>query len=294
LELTERALLSRPAEVMQLIRWARDGGWGIALDDVGAHPDSLALLPFIGPDVIKLDLALVQQLPSRSQATMMAAVLAHAERTGAAILAEGIETERHLEQALAFGARYGQGWMLGKPGPLDLGVAPQPIPFAFTPRDLALSPFDVIQRIPIVRAKIKIARKSLLLAMSHHIEHQALALDIPPVVLSAFQTAERFTPHTIKRYTVLAERCPFVGALAVGLPAEPAPRVRATSLDPGDRLAGEWTVVIAGAHYGGALIARDLGDDGPDADRRFEFVLTHDRDLVLAAGRSLMRRIAAS
>jgi hypothetical protein len=39
------------------------------------------------------------------------------------------------------------------------------------------------------------------------------------------------------------------------------------------------------------LIAVDLGDNGPDHDRRFEFTVTHDRDLVLEAARSLMTRI---
>ena len=42
----------------------------------------------------------------------------------------------------------------------------------------------------------------------------------------------------------------------------------------------------------GALIARDVGDDGPDADRRFDVVVTYDRELVLTAARALMARIA--
>nr|MDQ3342471.1 EAL domain-containing protein [Actinomycetota bacterium] len=45
-------------------RWTarlREAGWGIALDDVGAEPASLALLPFVQPDVVKLDLRLVQR-----------------------------------------------------------------------------------------------------------------------------------------------------------------------------------------------------------------------------------------
>jgi hypothetical protein len=49
-----------------------------------------------------------------------------------------------------------------------------------------------------------------------------------------------------------------------------------------------------GSHYSGALIARDLGDSGPDVDRRYEFVVTHDRDLVLGAARSLMSRITTA
>ena len=52
LELTERALFAHPAELMRTVRAARDLGWGIALDDVGADPASLAMLPFVAPDVI--------------------------------------------------------------------------------------------------------------------------------------------------------------------------------------------------------------------------------------------------
>ncbi len=38
--------------------------------------------------------------------------------------------------------------------------------------------------------------------------------------------------------------------------------------------------------------ARDLGDRGPEADRRFDYALTHDRELVLAAAQTLLERIA--
>ena len=50
---------------------------------------------------------------------MINAVRAEAERSGAVILAEGIETEAHLRRAEAIGARLGQGWLFGRPGPLD-------------------------------------------------------------------------------------------------------------------------------------------------------------------------------
>ncbi|MEZ5259397.1 MAG: EAL domain-containing protein [Ilumatobacteraceae bacterium] len=55
IELTERSLVRRPADLLRVVTWARTQGWGIALDDVGAEPASLALLPFLAPDVVKLD-----------------------------------------------------------------------------------------------------------------------------------------------------------------------------------------------------------------------------------------------
>ena len=83
IELTERSLASHPAELLRVVDWARENGWGIALDDVGAEPASLALLPFLAPDVIKLDITLVTQRPTSEQSAIMAAVMAHSERTGA-------------------------------------------------------------------------------------------------------------------------------------------------------------------------------------------------------------------
>jgi hypothetical protein len=40
-----------------------------------------------------------------------------------------------------------------------------------------------------------------------------------------------------------------------------------------------------------ALVARDVGDAGPDRDRRFAYTLTYDRELVLTAARSLLHWI---
>lgn len=288
LELTERALFTHPAELMRTVRAARDLGWGIALDDVGADPASLAMLPFVAPDVIKLDLSLIQDSPNSAQARVMAAVMAHAERTGASVLAEGVETAAHLERALALGAVFGQGWHFGRLGPIEvLPPAETQIPFAQGYDTPPWTPFDLIAH----HGSLRIGHKQLLFALSRFVEDQALRLGAPPVVLAAFQTADRFTPATRRRYQQIATLCPFVGALGADLPATPIPGVRGATLTAHDPLRGEWTVVVVGDHYAGALIARDLGDDGPDNDRRFEFLVTHDRPIVLAAGRSLMSRL---
>ncbi|MEP7115300.1 MAG: EAL domain-containing protein [Ilumatobacteraceae bacterium] len=288
IELTERSLARHPAELLRLVDWARTNGWGIALDDVGAEPASLALLPFLAPDVIKLDMTLVRQRPNAERAAIMAAVMAHSERTGAVILAEGIETQAHLDQALALGATLGQGWLLGRPGPLQRCAAPtRELEFA-RPSDAASStPFALVAG----KGRLRIGRKGLLLDLCRHIEGGGLSAWPPPIVLAAFQTADRFTPATAIRYAALAARCPLVAALGVGLDAHATPGVLGNSLSATDPLAEEWTVTVIGSHYAAALIARDLGDTGPDHDRRFQFAVTHDRDLVLGAARSLMARI---
>jgi len=118
-ELTERALAARPAEVLAAVGWLRERGCGIALDDVGIDERSLALMPFLAPDVIKLDMSLIQERrPSRTTARVLNAVAAEAERSGATLLAEGVETEAHLARAHAVGATLAQGWYFGRPGEL--------------------------------------------------------------------------------------------------------------------------------------------------------------------------------
>jgi EAL domain-containing protein (putative c-di-GMP-specific phosphodiesterase class I) len=109
LEITERALAVRPAELLRTVERVRDLGWGVALDDVGADSASLALMALLRPGVVKLDLSLIQDRPSPAVAEIMHAVNAYAERSGALVLAEGIETDRHLAAARALGATSGQG-----------------------------------------------------------------------------------------------------------------------------------------------------------------------------------------
>ena len=69
-------------------------------------------------------------------------------------------------------------------------------------------------------------------------------------------------------------------------------KIKAQRQDPDDKLRGEWDVIVVGPHVAGALIDRDLGDDGPDGERRFDVVVTYDRELLLTAARALMARIA--
>ena len=286
-EITERALVGRPSALLSTVAAVRDRGWGIALDDVGAVPESLAMLPLLRPDVVKLDLSLVQRYPDAGQAKVVAAVMAYAEHSGAIILAEGIEDEQDLERARAFGATVGQGWHLGYPGPLPATPLTAVRLVTTAPRlAVATTPFDVVDP-----HRAQVGRKRLLLGLSQHIEAQGLELAIPPVVLSAFQHGHRVDGGALRRYTRLATRCSLVVALGVGMPAEPAPSVRGINLSGDDPLAEEWTVVVVGVHYAAALIGRDLGDGGVDLDRRFEFTVTHDRSLVLTAARSLLRRV---
>ncbi len=262
IEFTERALTARPAALLATAAAAREAGWRLALDDVGADRDSLVLLPLLRPDVIKLDLNLVQRRPSPLIAATVHAVNAEAERTGAAIVAEGIENETHLNVALAMGATHGQGWYFARLGALDTDLAweaPNNPLGRRKHRTSTATPFALAER----RRSTRRAPKRLRAAMTQHLEWQAYAAGENTVVLAAFQLADFFTPAIHRRYADLGRHSAFVGALGVGMPSQPAPRVRGGNLDADHPLHGEWDITVIGPHFAGALIARDIGDDGP-------------------------------
>lgn len=292
-ELTERALIAQPAELLALVSRIRARGWGIALDDVGANPDSLALLPLLQPDVIKLDLRLVQQRATSEIARIVTAVNAEAERSGSAVLAEGIETTEHRDIALALGASLGQGWLLGRP----VGL-PYPLP-TFTGTSVPVnveraaastrSPFALVAASRSPRR----SRKALLIEMSKHLEAQALTAGESAVVLATFQDASFFTPATRRRYAHLVAHTTFVGVFGKQMPAVPMEGVRGTVLAPDDPLVGEWDIAVVGPHYAATLVARDLGSGGPGMEREFEFVLSHDRALAIEVALALISRVQA-
>jgi EAL domain-containing protein (putative c-di-GMP-specific phosphodiesterase class I) len=117
------------------------------------------LMPFIHPDVIKLDLRLIQARTTAEVARIINAVLAQAERTGAMILAEGIETPRHEQIARAMGATVGQGWLYGRPGPLPHTVPSPTHPLRLLPVEGAApnrTPFDASRRNAQRRSRLKI------------------------------------------------------------------------------------------------------------------------------------------
>ena len=88
IEVTERAVAGDPARLLATVAQAREAGWGVALDDVGAAPASLAVLPFVRPDAVKLDMRLLQGRTTAEAAHIVNTVRAHAERTDAVVVAE--------------------------------------------------------------------------------------------------------------------------------------------------------------------------------------------------------------
>jgi EAL domain-containing protein (putative c-di-GMP-specific phosphodiesterase class I) len=289
-EMTERAIAADPSALLSATASCRSAGWGVALDDVGADPMSLALMPFVHPDVVKLDMQLLRAPDDPHTARVVAAVSAYAESTGAVVLAEGIETARHLATAKTMGVTVGQGWHYGRPEKLpEVSRAGARLPLLSSGVAGPVgTPFQIVS----AHRPVGEATKAALLPISRHLEALAGEGHQPPVLIACFQDARHFTGDTARRFARIAGRSPLVAVLGAGLGDEPVPGVRGARLSDDDPLRGEWNVLLVGPHYAAALVARDLGDSGTERDRRFAFAITHDRDLVVQAARSLLRCLA--
>ena len=118
-ELTERQQLTDPKRVRARLELCRKAGIRFAADDIGAGNAGLRLLAEIRFDVLKVDLSLVQRSASEGQSSaVLGSVVELATRTGALVIAEGVEHGSQLVQLRALGIQAGQGYHLGRPGPL--------------------------------------------------------------------------------------------------------------------------------------------------------------------------------
>lgn len=95
----------------QLRQW----GFPLALDDFGKGHANINTLLQMHPDYIKLDKFLIQAKNRADRDSLMLLLVEHAHRTGAKIIAEGIETEEQFQAVQKAGCDYGQGYLLGRP-----------------------------------------------------------------------------------------------------------------------------------------------------------------------------------
>lgn len=290
IEITERSLSDDPAALLASVAQIRGRSSRIALDDVGVNPASLSLLSLLRPEIIKIDRHVVQGRPTRAMAQVVNAVLAESERTGAVILAEGIETERHLAAAIAMGATLGQGWLFGHPGPLpDHFDRPDAdLPHNAIPGTGAITPFEIARR----RHRVTRATKAQLIPLSNHLETMGRHAPEAMVLLATFQHAKFFDDATRRRYVELAAEGALTAVFGQDMPAQPAERIRGGTLAHDDPLIGEWTVIVLGSYFAGGLFARQLPTAVSESEREFDVVISYDRALITEAADSLLRRLA--
>ena len=120
IELTETALIKDKAQSLHVMRQIKALGVGVALDDFGAGYSSLDTLRSFPFDKIKLDKSFTDALTDDERTrAVIRAVLSMARTLSIPVLAEGIETERQLNALREESCDEAQGFLLGRPAPLD-------------------------------------------------------------------------------------------------------------------------------------------------------------------------------
>lgn len=287
LEFTERALGAYPPGLLNIAGMVHSFGNALALDDVGADPLSLAFLPLIEPEVVKLDMHLVRQPDAAGSVETAAVIGAYAERTGAVVVAEGVETAQDVTSALTLGARWGQGWFYGRPGPLR-ALAGRPVhPYArLRParQDLHLptgTPFATAA----TRQPSRSGQRHMFDRFVEHLLRVAGAMGGHAAVLAA--TADPvMAADWMGRLASAADAAAFVGLIGPRPASTPHPRLHFAPLPADNCNAHDSTVVVIGPQFGAALCAQ-----ASDLDDHVDFVLTHDADLVHIIGRMLLHRL---
>jgi diguanylate cyclase len=116
LEITESAMMSAPAEVVQLLDQIRQLGIYIAIDDFGTEHSSLSRLRDMPAEVLKIDRSFVDGLGSETGDTaIVSSILSLAFAMGKHTIAEGVEKREQAALLLSMGCEVAQGYFFSRP-----------------------------------------------------------------------------------------------------------------------------------------------------------------------------------
>lgn len=103
-------------KLIEIMSYYREKGFHVALDDFGAGYSSLDMLTEIKPDILKLDMDLVQKIPQNTMNTDLCdQILTIASDHNIKTLAEGIETREQLSWFQDHNLDLAQGYLFSRP-----------------------------------------------------------------------------------------------------------------------------------------------------------------------------------
>ncbi|MEH1903279.1 MAG: EAL domain-containing protein [Nostoc sp.] len=116
-----------------VLKYYRDSGFLVALDDLGSGYSSLNLLHQLRPDFIKLDMELIRDVhQDLYKASITEKLLEITQKLNIQTVAEGIECIEELNWLRERGANFAQGYLIAKPSPVPVTTTPQFNPVALT------------------------------------------------------------------------------------------------------------------------------------------------------------------
>jgi EAL domain-containing protein (putative c-di-GMP-specific phosphodiesterase class I) len=119
IEITEQVPVESYANLRTVLDHLR-GQVRIAVDDAGAGYAGLRHILEIRPHIVKLDIALVRGVDADpARRALISSMVAFATETNCALVAEGVETEAELVTLRGLGVTFGQGYLFGRPAPIE-------------------------------------------------------------------------------------------------------------------------------------------------------------------------------
>lgn len=120
LELTESVILEDVDEVIAKMHALKSLGVKLSLDDFGTGYSSLSYLKKLPLDQVKIDQSFVRDLAyDPNDAIMVKTIIDLANNFRINVIAEGVETELELDMLKDYGCRLYQGYLFGKPVPIE-------------------------------------------------------------------------------------------------------------------------------------------------------------------------------
>ncbi|WP_181565801.1 EAL domain-containing protein [Paraburkholderia unamae] len=123
LEVTERTLVRNTEQARHNVEALRGDGVQIAIDDFGTGFCSLSYLEKFPFDILKIDRGFVLTIePEGHRSVVLDCIVDLAHSLGAKLVAEGVETQTHLDYLCARGVTWIQGFVYAKPMPSEAFV----------------------------------------------------------------------------------------------------------------------------------------------------------------------------
>jgi diguanylate cyclase (GGDEF)-like protein/PAS domain S-box-containing protein len=116
LEMTEKVLMSRTAEAVELLTRLKQLGVSIAVDDFGTGYSSLSYLSRYPVDLLKIDRSFTEQVTRRTPGAELARTIVQLGHSlGLRTVAEGVETAAQLAAVRDIGCDLAQGYFFAPP-----------------------------------------------------------------------------------------------------------------------------------------------------------------------------------